>query len=101
MLNVSSDDIQKYTRIILYVVSGALIQHGFGSQASWEPWIGIGVTVANFAWTLYGNRLVAQINALAASGHVSAIVVRDQDVADSSPSSLVTSTAETTVVKKP
>lgn len=97
----SSADIQRYIRFAFTLVSGALISAGFGTSATWTPYAGMAVGVGTFLWSLYGNRLMAKINELAATGQVAAIVVHDPLVADAAPSSLVTSTVDTTVTKKP
>jgi hypothetical protein len=100
MSTPTSAQVQMYARIILYWIAGALVTHGYGTQSSWEPYVGYGVTIINFLWTLYGNRLMAKINELAATGQVSAIVVKDKATADAAPSDLVTAASETTVTKK-
>ena len=100
MSSPTSDDIQRYIRFVFTLVSGLMIAHGFGSASSWEPYAGMAAGVANFLWMLYGNRIMAKINELAATGQVSAIVVHDPAVALAAPSDLVTSTADTTVIKK-
>lgn len=97
----SSADIQRYIRFAFTLLSGALINAGFGTQATWAPYAGVAVGIGTFLWSIYGNRLMAKINELAASGQVSAIVVHDPDVAIAAPSAIVTSTADTTVTKKP
>lgn len=97
----TSAQVQMYARIVLYWVAGALVTHGYGTQTYWEPYVGYGVTIANFLWTLYGNRLMAKINELADSGKVSAIVVKDKATADAAPADLVTAASETTVTIKP
>lgn len=97
---MTAADFQKYSRIILYMLAGALIQHGYGSQATWEPWIGFAMTLLNLGWTLYGSRVQAKIDALVATGEVAHVVVKDQALADAIPSPIVTSTAETVVKPK-
>lgn len=56
---MNSEVVQKYTRVVLYWIAGALVSHGMvQSGASWiEPTIGVIMTVVNFAWTIYGGRL--------------------------------------------
>ena len=96
----TSADIQRYIRFAFAIVSGALVQAGFGTQATWAPYAGAVVMAGTFLWSIYGNRLMAKINDLAATGQVAAIVVHDPAVAKAAPSDVVTSTADTLVTKK-
>lgn len=100
-MNFDSADIQMYARIVLYWLAGVLVAHGFGTDSTWQPIVGFLVTLINFAWTLYGNRLLAKINALADTGQVSAIVVHDKATANAAPSPIVISSSDATVVMKP
>jgi len=64
----TSENVQKYARIALYWLAGALVSKGVIQQnATWiEPAIGFVLTLINFGWTIYGNRLnglLAQVQA--------------------------------------
>ena len=63
------DDVQKYARIGLQWLAAYLVTRGaIDPMATWvQPAIGLGVAVATFLWTLYGNRIsakLAQVEAL-------------------------------------
>ena len=65
--NITSEDVQRYARIALQYLAAYLMTHGMiKPNASWvEPAIGLGVGIATFIWTLYGNRIVAKLNEIA------------------------------------
>jgi hypothetical protein len=90
---MTSEIVQKYARIALYYIAGALTTHGIiTAGASWvEPVIGVLLTLINFAWTLYGGRLnglLAQVQGK--DGVLSTNIVVDQSVID--PLSVTAST---------
>lgn len=90
-MNITSEQVQQYARIFIYWAMGALATHGMSVSGSNKEIITSGfVTLANFGWTVYGNRIMAKINELAKSGQVKEIVVKDPDVAQAAPSSKVT-----------
>lgn len=92
-MNITSEQVQRYSRIFIYWAMGALATHGVSVSGSLSEIIASGfVTIANIAWTIYGGRLMARINELAKSGQVQEIVVKDKDVAQAAPSNKVTST---------
>src|SRR6478609_9015613 len=88
--NLTSEDVMRYTRIALQWVAAYLVTRGLvSSNASWvEPAIGVGVGLASFAWTLYGNRLNAKIAEIAKADQVVAVKT-DAVTADAIPSDKV------------
>lgn len=81
-MNITSEQVQKYARIILYWIAGVLVAH---SQSKPDPsvietTVGVGVTLVNFAWTLYGGRIVAKLNEIAKLGVVDKVVVNDPQI---------------------
>ena len=90
---LTSEDVQRYVRIVLQWAAAALVTRGIiSSNASWiEPAIGVLVGIASLAWTLYGNRLVAKLNEVAKQDEVTKVVVTDQATAASVPSPKVQS----------
>lgn len=98
---ITSEQIQRWVRILVYAIAGALTQHGFSVDGSTTAAVaGLAVGAANIAWTLYGNRLLARIAELEKSGKVANVVVTDQKLADALPSQKVVSTADAKVVSK-
>ena len=90
--NLTIEDVQRYTRIALQWLSAFLVTHGtVKGDTSWiEPAIGVGVAIASFAWTIYGNRLKAKIDEVAKADTVKNVLVKDQKLADAAPSPKVT-----------
>lgn len=82
--SMTSEDVQRYVRIILQWAAAALVTHGtISSTATWiEPAIGVLVGAASLAWTLYGNRLVAKLNEVAKADTVAKVVVTDASTAN-------------------
>lgn len=70
-MQITPEDFQRYLRIILQWVAGALVSYGFvNKDATWiAPAIGMAMTAGSFLWTLYGNRVQAKINEVAAMGN--------------------------------
>jgi len=101
-MNITTADVQKYTRIVLYWLSGILVSKGFiaNDQSAIAGYVGLGVAAVNFAWTIYGNRVVAKINDLMATGQVQAVVTKDKSVSDAVPDPNVTAAVESKVVSK-
>lgn len=67
---MTSEQVQKYARIVLYWIAGALLAHGVGNQSLVEPFVSIGVTIVTALWTIYGDRIVAKIAELEKLGYV-------------------------------
>lgn len=67
-MNISPEDFQRYLRIVLQWVAGALVSYGIvNKDATWlAPAIGFALTAGSFLWSLYGNRVQAKINEVAA-----------------------------------
>lgn len=66
-MQITPEDFQRYLRIFLQWLAGALVSYGFiKPEATWvAPAIGMAITVGSFAWTLYGNRVQAKVNEVA------------------------------------
>lgn len=59
---ITSADAQRYARIVLYLVSGALLNHGISIDPSWASLIeGLVLGGANLGWSVYGMRINAKI----------------------------------------
>jgi hypothetical protein len=85
----TSEQIQGYIRILIYWAAGAAVNYGMLTADKSTAIAGGIVTAVNFAWTLWGNRLVAKINELAKLGEVKNIVVSTPAVAAAAPSEKV------------
>lgn len=84
-MNLTSEDVQKYSRIVLYWLAGALASHGIITpNASWlEPVIAVLLTIVNFAWTIYGGRLAGLLKQVEAKDGVKSVDVKvDSTVID-------------------
>ena len=90
-MNLTSEQVQSYIRIIGYWLAGAAVNYGYLASDRKAAVAGVIITIANFAWTLWGNRLMAKINELSKLGEVKQIVVATQDVAQAAPSNKVVS----------
>lgn len=68
MLNLSPEDFQRYLRIVIQWFSGALVSYGIARpDSTWLPILTGGLMFAgSAAWTVYGNRIQAKINEVAA-----------------------------------
>lgn len=103
-MTLTSENVARYLRTALQLGSGALISYGMVSPgASWiEPTIGLLVSLGSFAWTLYGNRVQALVNEVAAievtkpSGAtvllVQSMKVSDVSVATAAPDNVTATT---------
>lgn len=85
-MNITSEQVQKYARIVLYWIAGALVTHGVGNESWIEPGVGLGLTLINFAWTLYGDRIVAKLNEVAKFDVVDKVVVNDRAIVSATTS---------------
>lgn len=57
---MTSETVQRYARVLVYTLCGALIQYGVTISTSNKEMIaGIVALLANLAWTIWGNRLTA------------------------------------------
>lgn len=62
-MNLTTADVQRYTRVFLHFLAGYLVSHGFNEQASYITMgTGIAVEVVTMAWTIWGMRLQAKLN---------------------------------------
>ncbi len=88
---MTSENVQRYARIFVYMVCGAMINYGVTVSAGNKEMIaGIVVFLANLAWTMWGTRLNALLGEVAKAGEVDKITVNDPSVATAVPSAKVT-----------
>lgn len=89
-----------YIRIALYSISGSLAGQGlYDPNSGWiTPTIGVLTFLGTLAWTIWGNRLVARIKDLMATGRIAAVVPKERAVANAVPDDRVTPAADTTVL---
>lgn len=87
---MTSEDIQRYTRIVLYWLMGALASHGVAVGTYTELVVSGGVTLATFLWSAYSTRLIAKLNEIAKYDEVKAVLVQPTAVAENP--NLVTAT---------
>jgi hypothetical protein len=98
--NVTSADIQRYVRIVIYTIVGALGQRGISVDGSW---IELAISVVGFgatlAWSVYGMRIKAKIAEMSALAEnkatpVAAVImtnsVEGRRLADTTPGPVVT-----------
>ncbi len=103
-MNISPEEFQRYLRVALQWIAGALVSYGaIKPDATWvAPAIGMAITVGSFLWTLYGNRIQAKVNEVAniklESGRplVDQMKVNSVAVAEAAPANVIPS-----VVAKP
>ena len=74
---MDSETVQSYVRRALYWLSGFAVSHGvMSADAFWlEPVIGLLVTAATFAWSLYGDRLNGLLSKVQAKDGVEKVKV--------------------------
>lgn len=63
-MTITSQDVQKYIRMVLQWGATWLVSHGMISDnGQWtEVIIGLAVGIGSFAWTIYGGRIQAKID---------------------------------------
>lgn len=99
-MNITSEQIQKWVRILVYTAAGALTHDGISVSASAkETAAGIAVILANAAWTMYGDRIMSRINDLQKSGTIANVIVKDKALADAMGPKVL-ATADVKVVAK-
>lgn len=96
-MQLTTEDFQRYLRIFLQWLSGALVSYGVVSPtATWlQPAIGIAISALTFAWTLYGNRVQAKINEVAKLDVVEQVKVNSVSVATAAPTNVTPSAGAT------
>lgn len=89
-----SQEIQQYVRIALYLVWGALANHGINISEGRKSLIASGIGfVATLAWTIWGSRLTALLERAKASSGVDEIEVKvDPELISPAQINKVTST---------
>lgn len=99
-MQFTSETVQRYVRIALQYLAAALVTRGVVSpSATWiEPAIGLGVGIATFLWTVYGNR----VNALLAQAAKvpNTTIITDKAAAEAIPAANVVSNTDNKVVAK-
>lgn len=93
-------EVARYIRIGLFNLSGLIAGYGlFDPNAKWvAPALAVGTFGGTLAWSIWGNRLVARIKNLMATGRIVAVVPKERSVADAVPDLRVTPAADTTVL---
>lgn len=91
-MQITTEDFQRYLRVFLQWLAGALVSYGMVSPtATWvQPAIGAAITVLTFVWTLYGNRVQAKINEVAKLDVVDKVKVNDPLTAAAGPTNVTT-----------
>lgn len=99
MFQVTSESIQRWTRVVMYTGFGALAQHGWTVSTSMKELVisGVGL-VATAAWTMYGSRVNAMLTEL---GKVDGIekVIPVVDPEKINPSAIAQGTPNNVIVK--
>ena len=91
--------LQRYVRVALYYIFGALATYGVSVPDNKKALIAsILGTVANVVWTIYGTKLSALLTEIQAKGGVTAVNVT-VDPAVISPSKLASDTPQNVTVK--
>lgn len=76
-MNITNADIQRYVRIALHVLAGALMAHGMTEAASWvTASTGLVLEVVTFGWSVYGMRITAKLTEMAELGENKASPVK-------------------------
>lgn len=89
-MTVTSEQVQAYTRIVIYWLAGFAVNYGVLSADTKTAVVGAAVTMANLVWTIYGNRFLAKINEIAKYDTVKTIVVTTAEIAKATPSAKIT-----------
>lgn len=99
MISFTSDFFLRQVRIVLFWLSGVLVGKGVieGSTAEWAA--GAVMQAAAWAWSLWGNRIVAKVNELVKVKDF--VVIAPPEVAAAVPSPSAVSSTEATVVVPP
>lgn len=99
MVNTSSEFILRQVRIVLFWLSGLLVGKGVmdGSTAEWMA--GGALQAIAWAWSLWGNRIVARVNELVKIPNF--IVIAPPEIAEEVKSSSAVSTQEVKVTAAP
>lgn len=89
-MQITTEDFQRYLRIVLQWAAGALVSYGLITpDATWlAPAIGMAMTAGSFLWTLYGNRVQAKINEVAKLDVVDAVKVNSVSTAKAAPANV-------------
>lgn len=92
-MQITTEDFQRYLRIVLQWAAGALVSYGLITpDATWlAPAIGMAMTAGSFLWTLYGNRVQAKINEVAKLDVVDAVKVNSVSTAKAAPANVTPS----------
>jgi hypothetical protein len=98
VIKLTSENLSAYVRIALYHLGMFLVTHGAISGETMQAWSGVVLNILTFAWTLYGQRVIAKINEIAKIPNL--IVVAPPALANNSPADNVVSTSAAQVVSK-
>lgn len=105
-LLLTPEAVQKYIRIALQWISGAIVSYGLAKpDATWLPiLVGSGTTVLTFAWTIYGGRVIARLRELSNIKNPDGspiVIITDKETAKATPDqSNIVSKEEVKVVPK-
>lgn len=88
MIKLTQDFIFRQVRIVLFFIGGALIQRGWVEASMVETVVGLVVGAVTWAWSLWGNRIVAKVNEIVKIPDF--VVIAPDEVAEqvSSPSAV-------------
>ena len=103
LVNLTSEDVARYVRIMLQWLASFLVTQGMiKPDTSWvEPAIGVGVAVASLVWMIYSNRLNGKLTEVAKSDDVHQVLVANPAIADAIPSEKVVSSSTSVSPPKP
>lgn len=96
MFSLSSDFIMRQVRVALFALAGFLASKGISEAGTLQTIAGGAMLVFTWAWSLWGNRLIAKVNEVA--GNPGFIVLAPAEVATSTPNTSVLPIEQTQVI---
>lgn len=95
MLKLSPEFLARNVRVALFWAAGILVSKGYIESSYVETVIGLVMSTVTWAWSLWGNRLVAKVNEIA--GNENFVVIAPPEIAEQAPSASVVSSGSVTV----
>lgn len=95
MFKFTPEFLARNVRVALFWATGILVGKGYIESSYTEVIVGVVMSTVTWAWSLWGNRLIARINEIAGSDNL--IVVAPDEVAQQAPSPSVVPASAVTV----
>lgn len=95
MFKLSPEFLARNVRVALFWAAGILVSKGYIESSYAETIVGLVMSTITWAWSLWGNRLVAKVNEIAKNENF--VVIAPPEVAEEAPSASVVSAGSVTV----